>query len=268
MSPLAIASLFFLKLPVGVLASLLLVPYGGHWKGYFRLMGAISAVLLLVYLLLRGSLGERIEGPSAWLGWAVLLLALAHVAVSILGRGRWVTALEGAAALVGLAAVCASEAAASSAVESDPAWALWALPVLGVLSSLFLGTAMAAMLLGHWYLVSPQLPIAPLNRLCIAVTGTIVVLMLGAGVSAAAGWERLSPPAGTEALDHIVDVGVFVFPRFLVGGACIVFAWLAWRCARIRSTQSATGILYAVVACSLIAELLAAYGYAVTGVPL
>ena len=37
----------------------------------------------------------------------------------------------------------------------------------------------------------------------------------------------------------------------------LILGWMAWRCARIRSTQSATGILYVVVILCFIGELTA-----------
>lgn len=268
MTPLAAASLFFLKLAVGIMASLLLVPFRGHWKGYFRMMGILSSVLLFVYLLFRGPLGETLSGWPSWLPWFLLAACILHVWASHLDRGAVVVSLQVVAAATGLLSVAWSEAAAAQAFETGVAWDVWALPLLGVLSALFLGLTMAAMLLGHWYLVSPELPIQPLIRLSFGVMVSLVVLLVGAGASALAAWDRLMPPEGMQALDHVVNIGVFVFPRFLVTISALVFAWLTWRCAKIRSTQSATGILYAIVICSLIAELLAAYAYAVTGVPL
>lgn len=268
MSPLAAVSLFFLKLPVGILACLLLVPFRGHWKGYFRLMGIVSACLLVLYLGFRSPLGEVLVGWPSWLPWLVLAAVLAQIWASHAGRGWLVQSLQALGAVAGFVSVAWASWAAARLSQAGVAWDSWALPGIEVLSAVFLGTALATMLLGHWYLVSPELPIAPLTRLSIALLAGASLLLVGAAVSAVAGWERLVPPAGTMALDHVVDVGVFVFPRFLVTASAVVFAYLTWRCARIRSTQSATGILYAVVICSLIAELLAAYAYAVTGVPM
>ena len=268
MSPLAIASLFFLKMPVGIFASLMLVPYKGHWKGYFRLMGLVSCGLLLCYLLFRGSMGVVQEGWPSWLPWLLLLGSALHVWASQTNKAKIVVTLQVLLAGLGLVCVVWAEWAAASANSGAVPWDVWMLPVLGYLSALFLGVTMAAMLLGHYYLMSPELPIQPLIRLSVALMLAIVLLLLGSTGSAIAGWGRLAPPGGMDALDHVIDVGVFVFPRFLVTFSALIFAWLTWQCAKIRSTQSATGILYAIVICSLIAELLAAYAYAVVGVPL
>ena len=57
--------------------------------------------------------------------------------------------------------------------------------------------------------------------------------------------------------------------RWLVGvGAPLVFGGMAYSAARIRSTQSATGILYVVVVCGFLGELLGLVLTRQTGLPL
>jgi hypothetical protein len=52
------------------------------------------------------------------------------------------------------------------------------------------------------------------------------------------------------------DLWLWLPVRWLVGfGGPLLLGWMAWRCAGIRSTQSATGILYVVVVLCFIGEL-------------
>ena len=52
------------------------------------------------------------------------------------------------------------------------------------------------------------------------------------------------------------DLWLWLPVRWLVGFAGpLLLGWMAWRCAGIRSTQSATGILYVVVVLVFIGEL-------------
>jgi len=64
-----------------------------------------------------------------------------------------------------------------------------------------------------------------------------------------------------EMLRYFVKApGVFVLMRYLWGilGA-LVLSFLVWRTVKIRSTQSATGILYVVVVATLVGEILSLY---------
>jgi hypothetical protein len=112
---------------------------------------------------------------------------------------------------------------------------------LAVLSAA-LGGVYAAMVLGHWYLVTPRLPEAPLVRFArwlTVILGLQVVLFvawtaLGAGPSGSPGFAALT---GEWAL--------FVWLRLLVGLVFpLVVSWAAIQTARTRSMESATGLLY------------------------
>jgi hypothetical protein len=104
------------------------------------------------------------------------------------------------------------------------------------------GGVFAAMILGHWYLVTPRLPEAPLvlvSRLLLGVLAAQVVLFvawvgLGAGPGAAGGFAGLF---GANAL--------FVWLRLIVGLIFpLIVSWAAVQTARSRSMESATGLLY------------------------
>jgi len=112
-------------------------------------------------------------------------------------------------------------------------------------AGLLLGSTMAAMLLGHWYLNSPGMQLVPLRRLVILMTVAIAaraVLCASSAVLTDAGF----------ATDRLL----FLSLRWLSGliGA-LGLAWMAWQTLKIPNTQSATGILYVAVSSTILGEL-------------
>jgi hypothetical protein len=117
-------------------------------------------------------------------------------------------------------------------------------------SAALLGAALTAMLLGHSYLISPTLSIRPLMRLLAAIAVAVAVRLAADGV-ALGRWT-----AGHSFGTLNTDVALWLPVRWLVGFlAPLGLTWMAWQAARIRSTQSATGILYVVVIFCFLGEL-------------
>jgi hypothetical protein len=112
---------------------------------------------------------------------------------------------------------------------------------LAVLSAA-IGGVFAAMILGHWYLVTPKLPEAPLlllSRALLAVVGVQLVLFV-AWVGSGAG------PAGGAPFGALTGgYALFVWMRLIVGLVFpLIVCWAAVKTARTRSMESATGLLY------------------------
>jgi hypothetical protein len=123
--------------------------------------------------------------------------------------------------------------------------------MLGALaSSALLGAAISAMLMGHSYLIAPTMSLTPLYRLLGALA---VALLVRALVDGLALW------LAERSLAHLDGDAILWLPvRWAVGlVAPAVLCWMAWQAARIRSTQSATGILYVVVIFCFLGELTA-----------
>ena len=100
----------------------------------------------------------------------------------------------------------------------------------------------AAMILGHWYLVTPKLPEAPLillSRTLVAVV-TAQVVLFGLWVATGAG------PAGGDPFSALTgDWALFVWLRLIVGLVFpLVVSIAAVKTAQTRSMESATGLLY------------------------
>jgi hypothetical protein len=105
-----------------------------------------------------------------------------------------------------------------------------------------IGGVFAAMVLGHWYLVTPKLPEAPLILLARVLLGVVAiqVALFVAWVGLGAG---PADPAPFSALTG--QWALFVWLRLIVGLIFpLVVSWAAVQTARTRSMESATGLLY------------------------
>jgi hypothetical protein len=153
-------------------------------------------------------------------------------------------AQPGITPLVELAALGAAAVTIGAGALGWGGGAVGALALLVELAVLFAATGgvFAAMVLGHWYLVTPKLPEAPLillARLLFAVVLIQVVLFIawvatGAGPARGAPFSALTGPWA-----------LFVWLRLIVGLIFpLVVSWAAIQTARTRSMESATGLLY------------------------
>jgi hypothetical protein len=121
-------------------------------------------------------------------------------------------------------------------------WASAPLLIELALLATVLGGVWAAMVLGHWYLVTPRLPEAPLVRISrwLAIAIAVQLVLFVAWIALGAG------PAGVPAFAALVGPwALFVWLRLLVGLVFpLVVSWAAVQTARSRSMESATGLLY------------------------
>jgi hypothetical protein len=117
-------------------------------------------------------------------------------------------------------------------------------------SAALLGSSTTAMLMGHSYLIAPSMSLQPLLRLLAAFFISLLARALVAGVGVWFWtWEH--------SLTKLDDVTMLLPLRCGLGFVGpLVLGVMAWRTARIRSTQSATGILYVVVIFCFLGELM------------
>jgi hypothetical protein len=130
-------------------------------------------------------------------------------------------------------------------------------PLLVELTALTLATGgvFAAMILGHWYLVTPKLPTGPLllvSRLLLLVVGVQLVLFVV--------WLSTGAGVGLRPFEALVGPwAFFVWMRLLVGLLFpLALSWAALQTARTRSMESATGLLYIDVGAIAVGTILAA----------
>jgi protein NrfD len=125
------------------------------------------------------------------------------------------------------------------------------------------------MILGHWYLILPSMQVSHLQnmvKLHMASMVVRVVVVVAAVLVGIAMWE---PGLGPSFKGYILSIdGIFFWQRVLFGLAGPAFlSYLTWETAKIRSTQSATGILYVDFFTVVVGEVLAKYLLLATRVP-
>lgn len=174
---------------------------------------------------------------------------LALVAGLRLRQGHRALWVGSAAVLAGLAAL---GIAAWTWTGGDPL-AVSLLVQLMALSAVT-GGSMTAVVLSHWYLVTPRISAQPLLLTTRSLMLVLVIQLLLFGVWMAAGIPDLEP---FEALTG--SNAVFVWLRLVVGlVAPLVLCAMAWRTALTRSMESATGLLYIEFAIVLASTIVAA----------
>jgi hypothetical protein len=241
--------LFFLRLAFGMLAALLLLSPAQINPRFYRThfltalgLGAGAVVLL----------GDMAVPARVALAGALLL--------AFLGSASWsIERAPGGRMLVVLSTFAFG--AALWLVQSEPspegAGPLW-LAADGLTSAALLGVALTAMLMGHSYLIAPAMSLTPLRRLLL---GLFVALALRMAVAAAGLWCW----SGLGASTRLKEVMLWLPLRWALGLLLpLVLGVLAWHTARLRNTQSTTGILYIVVVFCFLGELTAQLLFQVT----
>lgn len=240
---LELLSQFLLRLSFGLAAAMLLVSPRQVSSGYYR-----NNLYVLLGMSVLAALVALGRGEAAV---AQRWLPTAAAVVSYIGAACWLYERAGAGRLLlgGVAVLALAAAWSGLAATATGSWGAW-LPVrqAGLVSSgLLLGTTTASMLLGHWYLNAPGMPLAPLVRLlkvtgavlaCHAVLAGVALLVVEGG-----GW-----PSGLA--------GLLLALRWLFGlvGAGVLLG-MAWQTLKVPNTQSATGILYVQVIAVFLGEL-------------
>ncbi len=239
----------------------------------------LAAGMLLCLLLLQPDTGTNRDGsPSQRVGFRYyrthFLTALGLAGLALVWQ--WDTATAGLLLLLGFAMALAFAGSVVWALHGVPGGrvlvVLTAVTLFAALawleartdaplaprlvgdatSAIVLGAALSAMLLGHFYLISPALSIRPLMRLLAAVAVALLVR------AAADGWTLARWTSEHSLANLHGEVALWLPVRWGVGFVVpLVLDVMAWLTARIRSTQSATGILYVVVICCFLGELTA-----------
>lgn len=188
-----------------------------------------------------------LDGPRQGLLVALAVIAILYAA--LLRRPRAAAVLGALGVAAGFGAIVVGAAGwARTAPEAGP------LLVQLVALALSTGGVFAAMILGHWYLVTPKLPTQPLvlfAKVLLVIVGVqlllfVVWLATGAGM----GLPPFQPLVGEWAF--------FVWMRLLVGLVFpLILSWAALQTARTRSMESATGLLYIDVGAIAVGTILA-----------
>ena len=265
--------LFLLALTAGVLSTSFWVPGGDLGRGYFQTNALI--VLGLLGLGLTVVLLHPVEpfGRFATVGAALLLasFAMSFWYYGAIWRESWRIARVPAALalLTTLAALLVSGAQLIPALTPLPHRSL--LGALGLIATaLLLGWSLVTMLLGHWYLIVPKLSFRYLTVFCRVLVGVVVLKILSTVLSlwSAASVDPFVMPHPWHLLVDLGGQGMFFWFRVLWGLVIpILLSLMALHCARNRSNQSATGILYDLLVGAFIGDITGLYLSVTTGVP-
>jgi hypothetical protein len=232
---------FLLRVSFGLAAAMATVSPRQVTSGYFRNhLYVILGMSALASLLSRTASSESVA-------WAIATAVLSYICSVV-----WLYEKRalGIALLVVVAATALCGALSTTAVsgsvlkQNEISATISALASVlrfaqTITSGMLIGFTMAAMLLGHWYLNSPGMELAPLRKLLVAMAVAVVAhaAVCGAGLGLEVAVRSLS-----------TQDWLFLILRWSFGLAgVLVLIGLSWQTLAIPNTQSATGILYVAV---------------------
>lgn len=228
--------------------------FGGTTRGYRLFMAGFTIVCALILLVSELNLPGDV--PAARTADLRRILVVAFVAGSgaylVASVARWPrSGIAIGTGVIGLAALVVLAVAGGS---GNPG--LFAGQLL--LAGLALGAVTSAMLLGHWYLVTPQLSPAPLRRMMWVVLAALglQVVLFGVAVLVVPG----------DAVSG--SLGPITWLRLIAGTLLpIVATVLALLASRAASLQASTGLLYIGLALVMAGSIAGASITYLTGVP-
>lgn len=264
--------LILAELSVGSLIAVLFVDARGMAPAsYVKLSAgivAVAALLMLLSALNVGSidlegyrLNDGLFGPVRTFAGGFFVISLVYCVLAF-REDRERSLLVGAlGATVGVVMI------GLLAYQVSPP--TWGFP--GALASLLVGTLALgfvneAMLLGHWYLVSPKMAGRPMEEMTAVLLGVMIVqallLVVNAVIPVREAPETTALLAGSLASNPAfwLRVGIgLLFP--------LALSFMAWRSSLEYSMMSATGLLYIAVGAVFVGEVLARGLLFVTGAP-
>jgi len=227
---------------------------GGTTRGYRLFMAVVMTVcaglLLLSELnLAPGTVADETAGLRRGIVWAVSGLTAAYLLASIIKLPRSGLAIAaGSAGIFALAAL-----AAAGPTLSAPLFTAQLIVI-----ALALGAVTAAMLLGHWYLVTPQLSPTPLRRMMWLLLAALALQGILFGVALLV---VSSGPLGGP-------IGWLTWLRLIAGILLpILVTVMALLASRAASLQASTGLLYIGLALVMAGSIAGASLAYLTGVP-
>ncbi|MBI2756388.1 MAG: hypothetical protein HYX52_06745 [Chloroflexi bacterium] len=262
------AFFLFLEAAVGGTILLLLVQARGDvTRGFTLFTGWLfwtCAVLALgLRLAFPPSADWRLDPTDAFWYGAERALTMAFTGLLLLylvalqrGAANAASVLQPAVQLTGLGGLWAA-----AVLHSGPQLSGLGAPLAVVAGAVSLGSALAGLSLGHWYLVAPTLSVRPLLQLTFTCLGAIGLQILLLPVL------LLTGDGAAPARVLIEQQSLFFAVRMLFGLAVPFAVMVAvWRTARIRSLDSATGLLYVAATLILVGEISARSLYFLTGI--
>ena len=257
--------LFLSHLAIGIAFTLVFVSRDAGVK-FFRFNTGTAALLMVAAFAFRPP--EASAALAGRIAFGALVVFEAALVIYWLTVGRVLASVRpvivGIGIAAGVVALCAQSAASASGFPTQT------MTALSFFSSAFLlGGACTAMILGHWYLVIPSLQVSHLQAIVKVHMASMVVRVVVVGAAVFLAITTWQPGLGPNFERYVTSVdGIFFWQRVLFGlfGPALL-SYLTWETAKIRSTQSATGILYVDFFTVVVGEVLAKYILLATRVP-
>ena len=128
----------------------------------------------------------------------------------------------------------------------------------GLSSAGMLGIIVYSMILGHYYLVVPKLSVRPLKIAIIILWTIMAIKMTWSGIITYQNWDffkEFTSLGGGYAFNWLMLTMRVGWGYVVIFGMSI----FTWKLVKMRSTQSATGVLYAMTIFVLVGELVSGY---------
>lgn len=244
---------FSVRLVCGISLMWCLMPRRDVSSGFFRIQMLVALGLSVLAALAFGQ-GASIGTSPAPARPAVLtpgtaqLLSIGLAVAAFIGSVVWTLERRQAGTRVAFGVALVSTATLLLAVPQPSGQiGLLALAYVSELSAaLLLGGALTGMLLGHWYLTTPTMSLAPLERLTTAFGAAAAVRAVVAGACLGVAYSAL------DTSTHLMWLGL----RWAAGVAApVVLFLMVRRILRYRNTQAATGVLFVAVILTFIGEM-------------
>lgn len=237
---------FSVRLALGLALSILCTSWRAVPLAFFR----TQALVILGLLVLAGLDEARAEAP-AWALWTVIFAAV----MAYLAAVTWGLGLPRFGVAASVLVVLATALWLGGASEPGFRFSSLYAPASRLSSGFLLGSTLTAMLLGHHYLTAPAMSIEPLKRMVVLIGCALAVRCV---LSALGLWLTPQGTIGEGTSPPDAQMAMFLAARWGMGfvGAAIA-TFMTWKTAQIRSTQSATGILYIAMIFVLFGELTA-----------
>ena len=259
------------SLPYALLIVLVEFTVGGFWvlalcdargnaASSFIKFGAVLTLIMAAstfFVAVQVNIGDEVDGyPLDSSGIDELQASLAAVfalsglyAAAALSEHRLPSLIFGAlGGIAGLVAI-----GLLTTVISIPTWGSPLVFASLVIGALAVGAVSMGMILGHWYLVTPRLPEAPLREM----TGLLLVVMVLQALLIAASLALPRDTIESSVTTPILE-NPFLWMRIGFGLAFpALLVWMAYDSSGARAMQSATGLLYIAMALVLCGEVVA-----------
>ena len=263
--------LFFAHLGIGIAFTLVFVSREAGVK-FFRFNSGLAAVLIAIAL--GAGFGEPAgseRAPSTLdPGTVALLGSEAALVIYWATVGRMLARIRPMLVAVSVAGGLLALIVQALTLTAGRALSLQVLTAASFVSSAaLLGGACTALVLGHWYLILPSMQVSHLQSIVKLHIVSMIVRISVVAAAVSVGLAAAQSPGGASFGRYITSTdGVFFWQRVLFGlAAPAVLSYLTWETAKIRSTQSATGILYVDFFTVVVGEVLAKYLLLATRVP-